>query len=122
MKTKKIKTRRDKIKLKIRKRIKGTPEKPRLVVFRSLNHIYAQLIDDVNHKTLLSINSIDKNVNDKLSTEKTKVAKSKLIGKLLAEKAKSSNIDRIVFDRGGYLYHGRVKAIADGAREGGLKF
>lgn len=122
MKTKKIKTRRDKIKFKIRKRIKGTPEKPRLVVFRSLNHIYAQLIDDVNRKTLLSITSIDKNLNEKLSTEKSKVAKSKTIGKLLAEKAKSSNIEKIVFDRGGYLYHGRVKAIADGAREGGLKF
>ncbi len=122
MKTKKIKTRRDKIKLKIRKRIKGTPDKPRLVVFRSLNHIYAQLIDDVNHKTVISITSIDKSIKEKLSEEKTKVAKSKIIGKLLAEKAKSSNIEKIVFDRGGYLYHGRVKAVAEGAREGGLKF
>lgn len=122
MKTKKIKTRRDKIRLKIRKKIKGTPDKPRLVVFRSINQMYAQLIDDVNHRTIMSVTSMNKDIKEKLSSEKTKVAKSKLIGKLLAEKAKSSNIEKVVFDRSGYLYHGRVKAVADGAREGGLKF
>ena len=122
MKKKKINTRREKIKLKIRKRISGTPEKPRLVVFRSLNHIYAQLIDDVNHRTLLSVNSVNKDVQAALSKEKTKISRSKILGKLIAEKAKSGKIETVVFDRNGYLYHGRVKAVADGAREGGLKF
>lgn len=122
MKKKKINTRREKIKLKIRKKIKGTHDKPRLVVFRSLNHIYAQLIDDVNQKTLLSVSSINKDIKATLSTEKTKISRSKLLGKLVAEKAKSEKIEKVVFDRNGYLYHGRVKAVADGAREGGLKF
>ena len=122
MKKKKNNTRREKIKLKIRKRISGTPDKPRLVVFRSLNHIYAQLIDDVNHRTLLSVCSVNKGVQATMSKEKTKINKSKILGKLIAEKAKSEKIETIVFDRNGYLYHGRVKAVADGAREGGLKF
>lgn len=122
MKKKKINTRREKIKLKIRKKINGTPDKPRLVVFRSLNHIYAQLIDDVSQKTLLSVSSINKDIQATLSTEKTKISRSKLLGKLVAEKAKSEKIEKVVFDRNGYLYHGRVKAVADGAREGGLKF
>ena len=114
--------RRQKIKFKIRKHIKGTAEKPRLVVFRSLNHIYTQLVDDVQGKTLLSISSNAKEIADKLSGEKGKIAKSKLIGKFTAEKAISQNINSVVFDRNGYLYHGRVKAVADGARESGLKF
>ncbi len=122
MKTKKIKTNRDKIKLKIRKKIKGTPEKPRLVVFRSLNHIYAQLIDDTDQKTLASVSSLNKETAEKLAAAKGKVAKSKIVGNLIAEKAKSINIESVVFDRNGYLYHGRVKAVAEGAREGGLKF
>lgn len=122
MKTKKIKTNRDKIKLKIRKKIKGTPEKPRLVVFRSLNHIYAQLIDDTDQKTLASVSSLNKDTAEKLAAAKGKVAKSKIVGNLIAEKAKSINIESVVFDRNGYLYHGRVKAVAEGAREGGLKF
>ena len=122
MKTKKIKTNRDKIKLKIRKKIKGTPDKPRLVVFRSLNHIYAQLIDDTDQKTLASVSSLNKETAEKLNAAKGKVAKSKIVGNLIAEKAKSINIESVVFDRNGYLYHGRVKAVAEGAREGGLKF
>jgi large subunit ribosomal protein L18 len=122
VKTKKIKTNRDKIKLKIRKKIKGTPEKPRLVVFRSLNHIYAQLIDDTDQKTLASVSSLNKDTAEKLAAAKGKVAKSKIVGNLIAEKAKSINIESVVFDRNGYLYHGRVKAVAEGAREGGLKF
>lgn len=122
MKTKKIKTNRDKIKLKIRKKIKGTPEKPRLVVFRSLNHIYAQLIDDTDQKTLASVSSLNKETAEKLAAAKGKIAKSKIVGNLIAEKAKSINIESVVFDRNGYLYHGRVKAVAEGAREGGLKF
>ncbi len=122
MKTKKIKTNRDKIKLKIRKKIIGTPERPRLVVFRSLNNIYAQLIDDTDQKTLLTVSSLNKETAEKLSAVKGKVDKSKVVGKILAEKAKTMNVESVVFDRNGYLYHGRVKAVAEGAREGGLKF
>ena len=114
--------RRHKIKFKIRKKIKGTAEKPRLVVFRSLHHIYTQLVDDINGKTLLSISSNAKEIADKLSVEKSKIGKSKLIGKFTAEKALSQNINSVVFDRNGYLFHGRIKAVADGARENGLKF
>jgi large subunit ribosomal protein L18 len=122
VKTKKIKTNRDKIKLKIRKKIKGTPERPRLVVFRSLNNIYAQLIDDTDQKTLITVSSLNKETAEKLDAVKGKVEKSKILGKILAEKAKSLNVETVVFDRNGYLYHGRVKAVAEGAREGGLKF
>jgi large subunit ribosomal protein L18 len=114
--------RRQKIKYKIRKKVNGTADMPRLVVYRSLNQIYGQLIDDVAGKTILSISSISKDASEKLKSEKGKIGKSKLIGKLIAEKAKSANINNVVFDRNGYLYHGRVKAFADGAREGGLKF
>jgi large subunit ribosomal protein L18 len=114
--------RRQKIKYKIRKKVNGTVERPRLVVYRSLNEIYGQLIDDVAGKTILSVSSISKDVKDKIVSEKGKISKSKIIGKIIAEKAKSENITEVVFDRNGYLYHGRVKAFADGAREGGLKF
>jgi len=114
--------RRHKIKFKIRKKIKGTAEKPRLVVFRSLTNIYTQLVDDVNGKTLFSVSSNNKDITEKISGEKGNIPKSKLIGKLTAEKAISLKITEVVFDRNGYLYHGRVKAVADGAREGGLKF
>ncbi|HPS64644.1 MAG TPA: 50S ribosomal protein L18 [Ignavibacteria bacterium] len=122
MKTKKIKTNRDKIKLKIRKKIKGTPERPRLVVFRSLNNIYAQLIDDTDQKTLITVSSLNKDTAEKLNAVKGKTGKSKIVGKILAEKAKTMNVETVIFDRNGYLYHGRVKAVAEGAREGGLKF
>ena len=118
----KFKTRRQKIRFKIRKKIKGTPEKPRVAIYRSNTQIYAQIIDDVNNKTLLSASSRDKVVAEKISSVKGKVEKSKLVGKELAEMAKAKNIGQVVFDRGGYLFHGRVKAVADGAREGGLKF
>jgi large subunit ribosomal protein L18 len=114
--------RRQKIKYKIRKKVNGTADVPRLVVYRSLNQIYGQLIDDVTGKTILSISSISKDTSEKLKSEKGKISKSKIIGKLIAERAKSANISNVVFDRNGYLYHGRVKAFADGAREGGLKF
>jgi len=114
--------RRQKIKYKIRKKVNGTADVPRLVVFRSLNQIYGQLIDDVTGKTILSVGSISKDVNEKIKSEKGKISKSKIVGKIVAEKAKNENITSVVFDRNGYLYHGRVKAFADGAREGGLKF
>ncbi len=114
--------RRKKLKFKIRKKIFGTPEKPRLVVFRSNKHIYAQVVDDINHKTLLQVSTLSKEVKQKINDIPGKVAKAKVVGNVVAETAKNLNISKVVFDRGGYLYHGRVKAIADGAREGGLKF
>lgn len=113
---------RQKIKFRIRKKISGTPERPRMVVYRSLSHIYASLVDDVNGKTLTTASSTEKVSAGKIKEMKGKISKSKEIGKAIAEKAKALNIDTVVFDRNGYLYHGRVKALAEGAREGGLKF
>ncbi len=111
--------RRNTIRKRIRSKISGTAEKPRLSVFRSNTEIYAQLIDDVNAKTLLSCSSQKKDIS---SQPITKTEKSKEVGKQLAELARAKGIEKIVFDRGGYLFHGRVKALADGAREGGLIF
>jgi large subunit ribosomal protein L18 len=109
--------RRLRIKRSIRKKISGTAAKPRLSVFRSNTGIYAQIIDDIAGKTIISASTLE------LKTEKgTKSELSKIVGLKIAEKAKSNGISEVVFDRGGYLYHGRVKALADGAREGGLKF
>jgi len=107
---------RNKIKARIRSRVFGTPEKPRLSVFRSNKQIYAQVIDDVNGKTIIAASSA--NVEEKLN----KIEKANLVGKSLAEKATQAGIEKVVFDRNGYLYHGRIKSLADGAREGGLKF
>jgi len=109
--------RRLRIRRSIRKKIAGTTVKPRLAVFRSNTGIYAQLIDDVNGHTIASASS-----QELKSAKGTKVEVSKLVGQKLAEKAKSNGITEVTFDRGGYLYHGRVKALAEGAREGGLKF
>ena len=114
--------RRAKIKVHIRKKIHGTTERPRLTVYRSLNQIYGQIIDDVTRKTLVSIGSTSKEAKEELAAAKSKVERSAVIGKILAKKAIEKNINTVVFDRNGYLYHGRVKALADGAREGGLKF
>lgn len=114
--------RRARIKHQIRKKVKGTAEKPRMVVYRSLNHIYAQLIDDNNGKTIFSVSSKSKDVGEKLGEAKGRIEMSKLVGKLTDEKAISQNILSVIFDRNGFLFHGRVKAVADGAREGGLKF
>lgn len=118
----KSKTRRQRLKHQIRRKLNGTSEIPRLVVYRSLNNIYAQIVDDLNSRTLLTVSTKSKDVADKLAALKSKVEKSKLIGKLTAEKAISGNIKKVIFDRNGYLYHGRVKALAEGAREGGLNF
>lgn len=118
----KSKKRRDRIRNQVRKKLRGTPERPRLVVYRSLDHIYAQVIDDVNAKTLITVSTKSKDITEKLKEVKGKIEKSKLIGKIAAEKAASNNINNVVFDRNGYLFHGRVKALAEGAREGGLKF
>jgi len=102
----------------VRAKIKGTKKRPRLSVFKSNKYIYTQLIDDINSKTLVSANDVKIDKNDKLN----KIEKAKEIGSLLAKKAIENKIENIVFDRSGYKYHGRVKAIAEGAREGGLKF
>ncbi|RNL85174.1 50S ribosomal protein L18 [Sinomicrobium pectinilyticum] len=111
--------RRIRIKNRIRKVISGTAEKPRLAVFRSNKEIYAQLVDDVQGVTLASASSRDKDIADSKGT-KTEV--SALVGKAIAEKALKAGIETVSFDRGGYLYHGRVKSLAEGAREAGLKF
>jgi len=111
--------RRSRIKKRVRKVISGTPERPRLTVFRSNTQIYVQLIDDLTGKTLLSASSRCKEVAEQ-KTSKTEQAK--LVGKLAAERALAKGFTTVVFDRNGYLYHGRIKSLADAAREGGLKF
>jgi len=108
-------------KKRIRKRITGTPDIPRLSVFRSSVHIYAQLIDDVNGHTIVSASSVEKTVKERSDFE-SKIAKSLFIGKLIAERTIDKGIKKVVFDRNGFLYHGRVKAVSDGAREAGLIF
>ena len=111
--------RRERVKRGIRKRVTGTPERPRLSIFRSNTAIYAQIIDDTTGRTLASASS---RVKELIDMKAPKVDVSTAVGKLLAEKAKAAGIDKVVFDRNGYKYHGRVKALADGAREGGLDF
>jgi large subunit ribosomal protein L18 len=111
--------RREKIKFRVRKKIVGTTARPRLSVFRSNNDIYVQLIDDSDGKTLASASSRDKDI---LAQKGTKVEKSKLVGTAIARKASELGLLDVTFDRSGYLYHGRVKAVAEGAREGGMKF
>ena len=112
--------RRLKIKMRVRKRIFGTSEKPRLSVYRSNKQISVQVIDDINCVTLVSATSREKNIAEQAKITKTEQAS--LVGKLVAEKATEKGISTVVFDRNGFLYHGRVKALADAAREGGLKF
>jgi large subunit ribosomal protein L18 len=105
---------RDRRHRRVRTKVVGTPERPRLVVYRSLKHIYAQIVDDQAQRTLLTVTDAQ--------ASGTKTEKSVAVGKLVAEKAKAAGITKVVFDRGGYQYHGRVKAVADGAREAGLEF
>ncbi|MCK8521682.1 50S ribosomal protein L18 [Aquimarina sp. D1M17] len=112
-------SRRLKIRKRIRGRVSGTEQRPRLSVFRSNKEIYAQIIDDVTGKTISSASSRDKDI---ASASGNKVEIANLVGKTLAEKAKKAGVETVSFDRGGYLYHGRVKSLADGAREAGLKF
>jgi large subunit ribosomal protein L18 len=109
---------RGRIHRRIRRKLRGTAERPRLAVYRSVAHIYAQVIDDAAGATLVSASSIDKGGK----TSGGNVAAAKKIGKLVAERAKEKGIGRVVFDRGGYIYHGRVKALADAARAAGLEF
>jgi large subunit ribosomal protein L18 len=107
----------------VRKHITGLPERPRLNVFRSLNHIYAQVIDDTKGVTLVAASSLDSGIHGANATKgKTKKEQAALVGKLVAERALAAGITQVVFDRGGYKYHGRVKALADASREAGLKF
>ncbi|MCB0832536.1 MAG: 50S ribosomal protein L18 [Bacteroidetes bacterium] len=113
---------RMRIKHRIRKRIHGTAVKPRLTVFRSLKHMYAQLVDDDQGSTLVTISSLSAAVREKKTSEGGKTSISKAVGLEIARVAKEKGIETVVFDRNGYQYHGRVKAIAEGAREGGLKF
>jgi len=107
---------RKRIHLRIRKKLSGSAAKPRLSVYRSNKQIYCQLIDDLNGHTLVAASSTE------VEAEGNKCEAAKKVGKLIADKAKAANIENVLFDRGGYLYHGRVKALADGAREGGLQF
>lgn len=107
-------------KARIRNRISGTSERPRLAVYRSLSHLHAQIIDDLKAQTLLGLSTISKEFKDKKNCGNVKGAKE--LGKMVAKLATSKNITQVVFDRGGFDYHGRVKAFAEGAREGGLKF
>jgi len=108
---------RQRIHKRIRRRLSGIPERPRLAVFRSLSHIYAQVIDDTKGHTLVTASS-----NEKNGVNGGNVAGAKAVGKLVAERAQANGIGAVVFDRGGYLYHGRVKALAEAAREAGLEF
>lgn len=109
---------RKRIHMRIRNKIKGTAQKPRLNIYRSNRYIYAQIIDDVQGHTLAQANSYE-GVIENTGTKSEQAAK---VGKLIAERAQAAGVENVLFDRGGYLYHGRVKALADGAREGGLKF
>lgn len=106
---------------RVRKRVSGTAEQPRLCVFRSLKHIYAQVIDDTSAHTLVEASSLDAEVRTKVA-DKDKTAQAALVGEALARRALDAGIEQVVFDRGGYKYHGRVKSLAEAARKGGLKF
>jgi large subunit ribosomal protein L18 len=108
---------------RVRKKVHGTSERPRLVVYRSLNHIEGQLVDDVAGITLIGMSTLAPELRDRKGSEGlSKTDLGRAIGKALAERARENGISKVVFDRGGYLYHGRVKAFAEGAREGGLEF
>ncbi len=106
---------------RIRGRLSGTAERPRLNVYRSSTHIYAQIIDDTRGHTLVAASTLDTNLRGQLA-DNTKVAEARLVGRLIADRAREAGIDKVVFDRGGYRYHGRIQALADAAREAGLQF
>ncbi len=112
---------RRRVHARVRTRVTGTPERPRLNVYRSVAHIYAQVIDDRSGKTVVSASSVDKETKKGLKGGGN-IASAKAVGKIIADRAKAAGVTQVVFDRGGYKYHGRVKALADAAREAGLKF
>jgi large subunit ribosomal protein L18 len=115
-------SKRARVKRHIRLHMAGTPERPRLTVFRSLKHVYAQIVDDSGGKTLVAVSDLSKEFREQFKETKGQSAIAKRVGTLAAQKAAEKNIRQVVFDRNGYVYHGVVKALADGAREGGLKF
>lgn len=112
---------RSRVKLRIRSRVNGDAQRPRLTVFKSGKHIYAHLVDDVLNKTLMGVSSLNPAHKEELK-DKRGLEKAAIIGRVIAEKAKAAGFEKVVFDRNGYKYHGRVKAVADGAREAGLNF
>ena len=116
--------RRDRIKFRIRKRVRGHEGRPRLTVFRSIAHIYVQVVDDMTGRTIMSASTVEPKMKAGLPAKASggNVAGAKLVGKTIAERLAEKGIKRVVFDRNGFLYHGRIKAVADGAREGGLEF
>ena len=108
--------------VRVRAKVSGTSVRPRLNVFRSSAHIYAQVIDDIQGHTLVAASDLEQEVKDRAGNSAKKTDRAKAVGEVIAERAKSAGVEDVIFDRGGFLYHGRVKAVADGAREGGLKF
>ncbi|HEX6738909.1 MAG TPA: 50S ribosomal protein L18 [Vicinamibacteria bacterium] len=122
----KVKTKEDirlRLHTRIRKKLAGSPERPRLAVFRSQSHIYAQVIDDEAGRTLCAASSLDEDLKGKSKAKRgSNIAAAQAVGKLIAQRAQEKGVSAVVFDRGGFQYHGRVKALADAAREGGLKF
>ncbi|HHW11557.1 MAG TPA: 50S ribosomal protein L18 [Firmicutes bacterium] len=108
--------------IRLRKKLSGTTERPRLSVYKSLHHIYAQIIDDVQGRTLLSASTVEPEVRTQLNGYGGNIESAKLVGKLIAQRAKDKGITKVVFDRGGYKYHGRIAALAEAARENGLEF
>ena len=119
MKKRELRTRR---KFTIRKRVEGNTERPRLSVYRSLNHIYAQVIDDISGKTLIAASTLSPELKEGKAGKAKKKDQAKEVGKLVAKKCQDAKIEMVVFDRNGFMYHGRIAAVAEGAREGGLKF
>ncbi len=113
---------REKRKRRVRRKVLGTAERPRLSVFRSAKNIYAQIIDDTSYNTLVQVSTISKDVRDQLKGKSGNKEGATVIGKLIAERAQEKGIKKVVFDRNGFLYHGRVKSLAEAAREGGLEF
>ncbi|MEJ7838511.1 MAG: 50S ribosomal protein L18 [Thermomicrobiales bacterium] len=108
--------------VRVRSKVSGTSARPRLNVFRSSAHIYAQLIDDLKGHTVAAASDLEQEVKDRAGEGAKKSDRAKAVGEVIAERAKTAGVEAVVFDRGGFLYHGRIKAVADGAREGGLKF
>jgi|SRR5680860_537094 len=122
LKYRKALTRRQRRHVKVRARVSGSAQRPRLCVFRSSAHVYAQVIDDQRGHTLVAATDIEEAVRDRAGSKATKCERAKIVGEIVAERAKEAGIDTVVFDRGGFLFHGRVKAVADGARSSGLQF
>ena len=108
--------------VRVRAKVRGSSERPRLNVFRSSAHIYAQVIDDDRGRTLIAASDLEQDVIDRAGADATKRVKSRVVGEVIGERAKAAGIDAVVFDRGGFIYHGRVKAVAEGARDAGLTF